>query len=328
MTSIHKEKLFSKDFFVTYAWLLSGCFIFALGAVLFAEPYGFAPGGTYGLSMVFHNLWGWSTEITALSMDIPLLLLGIYFLGTNFGIKTVVCTLAIPGSMWLIHLGYGYIPLLESADTIAKLKAIQTSIDLSSVAGMETFTKAMRPLLKEQMLSSVFGGVVYGLGIGMIFKSRSTSGGSDIIAMILNKYTHISLGTLVICVDCTITLSTVVAFDDWKLPMYSWIIVFIEGKMIDLIVDGLTVHKTLIIITDEVDEVKGFILKNLNRGATLIPCVGSYKGEKRNMIYTVVTRKQFLLLRKFISQVDPHAFINIIESKETLGSGFKNIEED
>jgi len=328
MTSIHKEKLFSKDFFVTYAWLLGGCFIFALGAVLFAEPYGFAPGGTYGLSMVFHNLWGWSTETAALCMDIPLLLLGIYFLGAKFGIKTVVCTFAIPASMWLIHFVYGYIPLLESADTIAKLRAIQDSVDLSSVAGMEVFTKGMRPLLKEQMLSSIFGGVVYGIGIGMIFKSRSTSGGSDIIAMILNKYTHISLGTLVIIVDCTITLSTVVAFDDWRLPMYSWIIVFIEGKVIDLVVDGLTVHKTLMIITDEVDEVKKFILEKLNRGATIIPSIGSYKGEKRDILYTIVTRKQFLLIRKFISQKDPNAFINIIESKEILGRGFKSIEED
>lgn len=81
MGFVTKEKLFSKDFFITYGWLLGGCFVFALGAVLFAEPYGFAPGGTYGLSMVFHHLWGWETEIAALCMDVPLLLLGIYFLG-------------------------------------------------------------------------------------------------------------------------------------------------------------------------------------------------------------------------------------------------------
>ena len=81
MGFVTKEKFLSKDFFITYAWLLGGCFVFALGAVMFAEPYGFAPGGTYGLSMVFHHLWGWETEIAALCMDVPLLLLGIYFLG-------------------------------------------------------------------------------------------------------------------------------------------------------------------------------------------------------------------------------------------------------
>ena len=99
MGFVTKEKLFSKDFFITYGWLLGGCFMFALGAVLFAEPYGFAPGGTYGLSMVFHHLWGWETEIAALCMDVPLLLLGIYFLGGMFGVKTIICTFAIPAFM-------------------------------------------------------------------------------------------------------------------------------------------------------------------------------------------------------------------------------------
>ena len=103
MGFVTKEKLFSKDFFITYGWLLGGCFVFALGAVLFAEPYGFAPGGTYGLSMVFHHLWGWETEIAALCMDVPLLLLGIYFLGGMFGVKTIICTFAIPAFMRLIH---------------------------------------------------------------------------------------------------------------------------------------------------------------------------------------------------------------------------------
>ena len=168
MGFVTKEKLFSKDFFITYGWLLGGCFVFALGAVLFAEPYGFAPGGTYGLSMVFHHLWGWETEIAALCMDLPLLLLGIYFLGGMFGVKTIICTFAIPAFMRLIHYVYGYDALLEPGITD-------------------------RTMLNEQLLSAIFGGIVYGIGIGMIFKARATSGGSDIISMILNKYTHLAL---------------------------------------------------------------------------------------------------------------------------------------
>ncbi|NCE72166.1 YitT family protein [Odoribacter sp. Z80] len=303
MGFVTKEKLFSKDFFITYAWLLGGCFVFALGAVMFAEPYGFAPGGTYGLSMVFHHLWGWETEVAALCMDIPLLLLGIYFLGGMFGVKTIICTFAIPAFMWLIHQTYGYAALLEPEIT-------------------------ERSLLNEQLLSAIFGGIVYGVGIGMIFKARATSGGSDIISMILNKYTHISLGTLVIIVDCTITLTTVVAFGDWRLPMYSWIIVFIEGKVIDLVIDGATVHKTLMIVTDQYETVKQVILNDINRGATLLPAVGMYKGEKRNMIYTVLTRREMMVLRHRIAEIDPDAFINIMDSKEILGKGFKSLQED
>ena len=295
MGFVTKEKFLSKDFFITYAWLLGGCFVFALGAVMFAEPYGFAPGGTYGLSMVFHHLWGWETEIAALCMDVPLLLLGIYFLGGMFGVKTIICTFAIPAFMRLIHYLYGYDALLEPGITD-------------------------RTLLNEQLLSAIFGGIVYGIGI-------ATSGGSDIISMILNKYTHISLGTLVIIVDCTITLSTVVAFGDWRLPMYSWIIVFIEGKVIDLVIDGAAVHKTLMIVTDKLDPVKDVIIKDINRGATLLPAVGMYRGESRNMIYTILTRREMMILRHRIAEIDPEAFINVIDSKEILGRGFKPLKE-
>lgn len=296
-----KEKLFSKDFFIAYAYLIGGCFIFALGNVLFAEPYGFAPGGTYGLSIVFHHLWGWRTEVSALSMDIPLLIVGFIFLGGKFGIKTVVCTFIIPVFMSLVHKFYGFSALLEPEIT-------------------------ERALLQEQLLSAVFGGIVYGVGLGMIFKSRATSGGSDIIAMILHKYTHISLGTLVIIVDCTITLTTVVAFGDWRLPMYSWILIFIEGKVIDLVVEGAAVHKTLMIVSDKTEEIRSVIINDINRGATIIDAHGGYKGESRQIIYTILTLREMMVLRHHIKKLDPEAFINIIDSKEILGRGFKALD--
>lgn len=296
-----KEKLFSKDFFIAYAYLIGGCFIFALGNVLFAEPYGFAPGGTYGLSIVFHHLWGWRTEVSALSMDIPLLIVGFIFLGGKFGIKTVVCTFIIPVFMSLVHKFYGFNALLEPEIT-------------------------ERALLEEQLLSAVFGGIVYGIGLGMIFKSRATSGGSDIIAMILHKYTHISLGTLVIIVDCTITLTTVVAFGDWRLPMYSWILIFIEGKVIDLVVEGATVHKTLMIVSEETEKVRNLIINEINRGATIIEARGGYKGDSRQIIYTILTRREMMILRHHLKTIDPQAFVNIIDSKEILGRGFKALD--
>ncbi|WP_251623490.1 YitT family protein [Odoribacter lunatus] len=295
MPFIFKEKLFTRDFFITYAWLLGGCFVFALGAVLFAEPNRFAPGGTYGLSIVLHHLMGWRTETTALCMDIPLLLIGIYFLGPRFGIKTVICTFAIPFFMGIIHETYGYQALLGE---------------------------------NQELLSAIFGGVVYGIGIGMIFKSRATSGGSDIIAMILNKYTHISLGQLVILVDCSITLTTVLAFGEWTLPMYSWIVVFIEGKVIDSVLEGGTTYKTMMIITQEVDAVKKIIIQDINRGATLFSAIGMYKGEERKVIYTVLTRQEMMTLRHKIQEIDPAAFINVIDSKEILGNGFSPLKEE
>ena len=219
-----------------------------------------------------------------------------------FGIKTLICTFAIPLFMRLIHATYGYDALLEPG-------------------------VVERTELQEQLLSAIFGGIVYGIGIGMIFKARATSGGSDIISMILNKYTHISLGTLVIIVDCTITLSTVIAFGDWRLPMYSWIIVFIEGKVIDLIVEGASVNKTLMIITSQTETVKNIILRDINRGATILSAIGAYQGVEHKIIYTILSRKEMMVLRHRIREIDPEAFINVIDSREILGRGFKSLQD-
>lgn len=302
-----------KEVYKEYIYLVVGCFIFSFAAVALVEPYGFAPGGVYGLAMVCHHLWGWETEGTALCMDIPLLIIGTLVIGRKFGIKTLLCSLLIPGFMWILHKTYGTASLIEP-DVSRQI----VEQGLSGLPALEMF--------KNQLLASIFGGVIYGVGLGMIFKSRATSGGSDIIAMIINKYSHISLGTAIIIVDGLITFATVIAFGDWRLPMYSWIIIFIESKIIDMIVAGKSV-KTVMIITNKIDEVKDVIIKDLGRGATMIPAVGMYQGEQRNMIYTTLTRREMISLRYKIADIDPKAFINVVESAETLGLGFKDIRE-
>ena len=194
-------------------------------------------------------------------------------------------------------------------------------IEKNGTTGVEALN-----LFNNQLLAAIFGGVVYGIGLGLIFRSRATSGGSDIIAMIANKYFHLSLGTCVIIIDGLITLSTVIAFGDWRLPMYSWIIIFIESKIIDMIVAGKSV-KTIMVITEQTDEVKKVIIDELGRGATLIPAVGMFRGDKRDIIYTTLTRREMITLRYRIADIDPKAFINIVDSSETLGLGFKSIAE-
>lgn len=290
---------FNKETIKEYSLLVFGNFIFAMGAVMLVEPYGFAPGGTYGLSMVFHHLWGWRTELTALCMDIPLLLLGIAVLGRQFGIKTVLSTLLLPAFMWFFHAFYGYDSLLEPG-----------------ISDMN--------LLHNHILAAIFGGVLYGAGLGLVYKSRATTGGSDIIAMILKKYTHMSMGTATLIVDGIITLSTVVAFRVWTLPMYSWIIIFVSSRMIDFILEGQP-SKTVMIITKETEAVRKVIIEDMDRGATLIPASGMYKGEKRDIIYVVLTRREFVFIQHKIAEIDPYAFINVIDSSEILGEGFKNI---
>ncbi|MCF0166257.1 MAG: YitT family protein [Bacteroidales bacterium] len=282
-----------------YILLTLGCATFSLGAVMLIEPYGFAPGGTYGLSMVAHHLWGWRTEATALCMDIPLLLIGTFVLGGKFGFKTLLSTLLIPFFMWIFHSIWGYDSLIEP--------------------GIYEMTG-----LQQHMLAAIFGSLVYGVGLGMIYRSRATSGGSDIIAMIMRKFTHLSMGTCTIVVDGLITMTTILAFGDWRLPMYSWIIIFIESKVMDRILDGAP-SKTMMIITDKVDEVKSYILNDMERGATLLHAEGMYTGKRKDVIYVIVSRTEMVQLRYKVAELDPKAFINVIDSKETLGEGFNDI---
>lgn len=295
MSFTTKEKLFSKEWLQAYAYLLAGSFILAVGIVLFVQPYKLAPGGTYGISIVLHHLFGWKISATALSLDVPLLIFGTVILGPRFGIKTVVSTLAIAGFVYLLETYHGYDALVPD----------------------------------NPLLSTIFGGVIYGIAIGLIFKSRATSGGSDIIAMVCSKYFKMSLGKLVIIVDSTIVLLTLVAFDDWTLPLYSWILIYIEGKVIDIILqEGNQSSKTLMIISEKYDSIKDIILNDINRGGTIISGEGMYKGQERKMIYTVVTRRELSILRDKIYKEDPNAFMNVIDSNETLGRGFKSLDEE
>ena len=174
----------------------------------------------------------------------------------------------------------------------------------------------------------MLAGLIYGLAIGLIFRSGATSGGSDIISMILHKYTKISLGTLVMIVDGIITLSTLVAFGDIRLPIYSVIVIFIEGKVIDLVVDGMKSYKTMFIITDDPEPIRDYVINELNRGGTCITGSGLYQGNERKMLYVTLDRTDMIKLKLALHRIDPKAFVNIMESSEILGKGFRTLPKE
>ena len=119
-----------------------------------------------------------------------------------------------------------------------------------------------------------------------------------------------------------------IAFGDIRLPIYSIILIFIEGKVIDIVIEGFKTYKTVFIITDETDKVRDFIVNNLNRGGTCFKGTGLYQGAERNMIYSTLTRNEFVKLRNNLPTLDPNAFINIVDSNDIIGKGFKNIHEN
>src|SRR5574344_644251 len=307
MTTQKKEKLFSKQWIKAYALILIGSFLFAAGDVMFVNPYRLAPGGTYGLANVFNTLWPWKISYYAFCMDMPLLLLGTWILGPKFGIKTVVSTFLILGFVWLLESTWGYAPVIHDG------------FIANPIPGQLNF-------VPDYFLNTLIAGLIYGLAIGMIFKSGATSGGSDIISMILNKYTKISLGTLVMIVDSTITLTTLFAFGQFRLPIYSILLILIESKIIDFVIEGPKRNKTLFIISEQYEQVRELILHEIKRGGTFFQGVGLYEGKERKMIYTTISRSEFIKLKAAIYRVDPQAFINVMDSSDTLGKGFTPIE--
>ncbi len=220
---------------LSYLLVILGSVLFAVGDVMFSNPYRLAPGGTYGISNVLNSVWPWRISLYAACMDIPLLLIGTLILGPRFGVKTILSTFVILGSVWAIESTWGYNPVIHNGIlTEADIAALPEAVKGLMVYPVQ---EGHLPLyfVPDYFLNTIVTGLIYGLAIGLIFKAGATSGGSDIISMIINKYTRIPLGTLVIIVDTCITLSTLVAFGELRLPIYSIMVIVIEGQIINWI---------------------------------------------------------------------------------------------
>ncbi len=318
MTEIDTKKTLKSELFA-YLLLTVGSALFAIGDVMFVNPYLMAPGGTYGLSNVFNTLWPWKISFYAICMDIPLLLIGTWILGPKFGVKTIVSTALIFFFTYLLEIWWGYNPVIYSGEISQSAIEGLSMVQIPHDGGW---------FIPDYFLNTVVAGLIYGLAIGLIFRSGATSGGSDIISMILHKYTKISLGTLVMIVDGIITLSTFVAFGDIRLPIYSVIIIYIEGKVIDLVVEGMKSYKTMFIITDNTEAVRDYIINDLRRGGTCLTGTGLYQGNERKMLYVTLDRADMVKLRSNLHRIDPMAFVNIMDSSEILGTGFRALPKE
>ncbi len=293
MAFLQKDKLFSKRGLKNYSLIVIGSFILAAGFVLFITPYKIVPGGVYGISIVLHYMFGTPVGLMALAFDIPLTIIGIKVLGPRFGIKTVI----------------GFVLTAVFVDSL-------------------TYFYGMEPLVEgDALLSSVFGGLFMGVGLGLIFKSRATSGGTDIVAMMISKYTQLPVGQLMIAVDSTIVLLGLVVFQDWKIPLYSLIVIFITGKVIDTILEGMNYDKVLLVISDNIQEISDKIIHDLNRGGTLLKGEGLYSAKEREVLLAVVNRRETVMLQDYINRIDPNAFVTVINANEILGNGFKSLKE-
>ncbi|PLX04320.1 MAG: YitT family protein [Marinilabiliales bacterium] len=293
MTLIQKDKLFSWKWIKSYSLIIVGAFIMASGFVLFITPYKIVPGGVYGISIVLHYIFGTPVGLMALAFDIPLTILGIKILGPRFGVKTVVGFSATAIFMDTITYFYGSEPLVVG----------------------------------DALLSSIFGGLLIGIGLGLIFKSRATSGGTDIVAMMISKYTKLPVGQLLIIIDSAIVIIGLIVFKDWKIPLYSLIVIFITGKVVDIILEGMNYDKVLFIVSEHHKEIRDKIVGDLNRGGTFLKGEGMFTGTEKSIAFVVVNRREMTMLQDFIRHIDPEAFVTVLNSNEILGNGFRSLRD-
>lgn len=263
-----------------------GVVLTALGLDLFLVPNKIAAGGVSGLATVIHYLTGAPVGMTMLALNVPLFALGIYRLGLKFGFRSL----------------YGTISLSLLVDTLAPYLPVPTS---------------------DPLLASVFGGVLTGLGLGLVFRYRGTTGGTDLAAAVLRTYTGANVGQLLFLVDGMVVLTAGFTFRSWELAMYALITIFVTAWLIDLVQEGISYSKAFWIISDRVEDIARAVLQEMNRGATALKGRGMYTGESREVLLVVVNRSEVTRLKDLVYRVDPRAFVILADVHEVLGEGFK-----
>lgn len=286
----------------SYALIIFGAFLIAASFVLFITPYKIVPGGVYGAGVVFNYLFP-SIQVGTwgLMMDVPLLILSFILFGKLFGGKTILAAVICPLFMDMMTYFIGSDPSLMFGG----------HIDLSN----------------DVLLSCLFGGVILGTGVSLILKSRATSGGTDILAMILSRYSHIPISRALLIVDSLVVVFGLVVLGDWKVPLYSLVTIFVSTKVIDFVLEGGSGDKLIFILSDKHEAIRNFILDDLARGGTYIHSAGMYSNAPKNMIFVVVSRREMTLLQDCVRKADPLAFMIVVNAHETLGDGFKTFQD-
>ena len=311
----------------SWAWwrswiqLFVGCAIMGSGFVFFINPYNFVPGGVYGAGIVLHNIFP-SIQVGTFGymFDVPLMITAVLVFGGRFGTRTVVAALFTPGFMNILtRLVYPDEAAVQSLDPSLLLGG---SLNLSN----------------DMLLACIIGAVVVGVGQGLVVRTQATTGGTDIVAMLLQKYAGIKFSSGIFLADCVVILSGLVVIgfglgtgessgSGWVLTLYSLITIFLASRVVARVIDGASYDKLLFIISDENEKLRTFILEDMERSATFIKARGMYSEEEKDMIFLVVDRKEVHAVQRKVQAIDPKAFFVVTGAYDTYGEGFKPFSE-
>lgn len=281
------KKFSLKDFVM----ITIGIFLVAFGLEYFHIPNNIAAGGVSGLAIIINNfLPVLPVGIIILILNLILFAVAFVTLGGGFGAKTIYASFGLSGIMWI----------------------------------METFfTPAV--LTDDLFINAAVGALIIGTGMAMVFNYGASTGGTDILAKILNKYFHVEIGKSLLAVDFIIGLTGVVTFGITA-GLYALLCIIANGTLIDRLIDGFNTSKELMIISKREEEIIKFIIDELDKSCTVLNGYGGYTSEDIQILYVILSRRDYIRLRSYIKEIDPKAFISVNEVHEVLGEGFMDIK--
>ncbi len=273
-----------------YIMITIGAIITALSLVILTVPNKIAAGGVSGVATILYHMFGFKVGIVILVINVPLFLVAIYVLGGRIGIKTL----------------WGIIVLSLSVDILSPL---------------------LQPLTNEFILASIYGGVLAGVGMGLVFRGGGTTGGTDLIAALTSYFfPHFSIGQGLFLIDGLVIALAGIVFDV-ELALYAAITIFVSTKIIDIIQEGFNITKSVFIISDKSKEIKDDILGQMRRGVTALKGYGGYSGREKDVLMVTINRAEITKLKNLIREIDEDAFVIMNDAHEVLGEGFKRIND-
>lgn len=279
-----------------YIEMTIGIIMMAVGIYFFKIPNGFSTGGVSGIATVLGHVFsqkqlGFLTPGTIIIiLNVLLLILGYLFLGRSFGIKTVYCSLLYSAIIWIL-------------ERVLPLAA---------------------PLTKQPFMELIYGIMLNGIGSGLIFHAEGSSGGTDILALILKKYTSLNVGKALLCFDTLIAASSFFVFG-LTAGLFSILGLFLKAFLVDTVIESMDVCKSFTIVTTHADEIVKYIIEDMKHSATEAEARGAYTGEPKTLIFTSCKRAEAVKLKKKIYEIDPNAFVTVQSTSEIIGRGFRSI---
>ena len=280
---------FRKTVLFEYIQIIFGAALVGLAFNIFLLPSRLAAGGVSGISTILYELFQFNPAYVQWLINIPLLILGVLLVGKEFSMKTLVGTFFVPFVIWL--------------------------------------TADMKLDIDNPLLSAIYGGIMLGVGLGIVYRANGSTGGTALIAQLVKKYTGLSSGFSQLLVDGLVVVTSAFVFN-FELALYAMIAIYVTSKVIDFVQLQTSPTKLVLIITDKEEKVQAIIKNDINRGLTKIKTIGGYSNQEKTMILCVVEQSEAVYFKKLLQTKEPTSFVIFLNASEILGRGFSRAQFD